>query len=136
MKLLLDRLGKKFPGAVPFILIICYFERYAAISIVGNENHLLSCYANFKLLFYFIFAHLPAILVLYLNRKLNIDPSASTAIFHTNDFLVYFCTIVGGIIGDSWLGTFKTIAWMLLVFSAGIAIVAFGAIESINISAL
>lgn len=77
-----------------------------------------------------------AILVLYLNRKLNIDPSASTAILHVNDFLVYFFTIVGAIIGDSWWGAFKTISWMLLVYSAGIVVVAVGAIESLNVSAL
>lgn len=79
---------------------------------------------------------LAAILVLYINKKLNIDPSASTAILHANDFFVYFFTIVGAIIGDSWWGAFKTIAWMLLVYAAGIGIVAVGAIESLNISAL
>ncbi|XP_037045442.1 peptide transporter family 1-like isoform X2 [Bradysia coprophila] len=107
----LEKFREKFPGAVPFILTICYLERYAAVSII-------------------------AILVLYLNRKLNIDPSASTAILHVNDFLVYFFTIVGGIVGDSWWGAFKTICWMLLVYAAGIAIVAVGAIESLNVSAL
>lgn len=83
-----------------------------------------------------IHIHFAAILVLYLNMKLNFDPSTSTAILHTNDFLVYFFTIVGAIIGDSWWGAFKTIAWMLLVYSAWTAIVAVGAIESINFSAL
>lgn len=79
---------------------------------------------------------LTAILVLYLNRKLDIDQSTSTAILHVNDFLVYFFTIVGGIIGDSWWGAFKTISWMLLVYAAGIVIVAVGAIKSLNIPAL
>lgn len=68
--------------------------------------------------------------------KLNFDPSTSTAILHTNDFLVYFFTIVGAVIGDNWWGAYKTIAWMLLVYSVGAAIVALGAIESINFSAL
>lgn len=79
---------------------------------------------------------LTAILVLYLNKKLHMDASSSTAILHANDFLVYLFTIVGAIIGDSFWGAFKTIAWMMLVYSAGIGIVAVGAIESINISAL
>ncbi|KAJ6642554.1 Peptide transporter family 1, partial [Pseudolycoriella hygida] len=75
MTLWLQNLRKKFPSAVPFTLTICFLERYAAISII-------------------------AILVLYLNKKINVDPSASTAILHANDFLVYIFTIVGAIIGD------------------------------------
>lgn len=136
MNLSLERLRKRFPGAVPFTLIICYFERYAAISIIGKyiqTEHMLCLLAGCKRYTHFPLA---AILVLYLNKKLNIDPSTSTAILHANDFFVYFFTIVGGIIGDSWWGAFKTIAWMLLVYAAGIAVVAVGAVESLNISAL
>lgn len=74
-----------------------------------------------------------AILVLYLNRKLNFDQSSSTAIMHANDFLVYFFTIIGAVIGDSWWGAYKTIAFMMVVYSCGISIVSLGAIESLNL---
>lgn len=74
-----------------------------------------------------------AILVLYLNRKLNFDPSSSTAIFHTNELLAYGFTIVGAIIADSWWGHFKTILWMSLVFTVGSLIVSIGAIEMLNL---
>lgn len=136
MNLWLERLQQKFPGAVPFILIICYLERYAAISITGREINPYK--VNILMLDIKNITHctLTAILVLYLNRQLHIDPSSSTAILHANDFLVYFFTIVGAIIGDSYWGAFKTITWMLLVYSAGTGIVAVGAIDSINISAL
>ncbi|KAJ6640921.1 Peptide transporter family 1 [Pseudolycoriella hygida] len=99
---------RKFPGAIPFILIICCIERYTANSIV-------------------------AILVLYLNRKLNYDQSTATAIMHANDFLVYFFTVIGAIIGDSWWGAYKTISLMMVVYSLGITIVSVGAIEALNL---
>lgn len=71
--------------------------------------------------------------MLYLNRKLNFDPSSSTAIYHTNELLAYGFTIVGAIIADSWWGHFKTILWMSLVFTAGSLIVSVGAIQLLNL---
>ncbi|KAG4071714.1 hypothetical protein HA402_011868 [Bradysia odoriphaga] len=52
---------------------------------------------------------------------------------HANDFLVYFFTIVGAVIGDSWWGAYKTITLMMVVYSCGIAIVSLGAIETLNL---
>lgn len=74
-----------------------------------------------------------AILALYLNTKLNFDPSISTAIYHINELLVYSFTIVGAIIADSWLGLYRTILWMTLVFSVGSSIVSFASVESLNL---
>lgn len=79
---------------------------------------------------------LSAILALYLHRKLNFDPSTSTAIFHTNELLAYAFTIIGAIIADSWLGLFKTILWMSLVFAVGGAVVSVGSIELLNLPTL
>lgn len=74
-----------------------------------------------------------AVLVLYLNRKLNFDPSISTAIFHTNELLAYLATILGAIIADSYLGIFKTISWMSMVFAVGCLVVSLSAIEALNL---
>lgn len=74
-----------------------------------------------------------AILALYLNRKLNFDQSTSTAILHTNDFLIYFFTIIGAVVGDSWWGSYKTVASMMVVYLCGTVIVSFGAVESLNL---
>lgn len=74
--------------------------------------------------------------MLYLNRKLNFDESTSTAILHTNESLVYFFTIVGAVIGDSWWGNFKTIAGMMVVYSFGLGIVTIAAVESLHLPAL
>lgn len=103
--------SSKLPKAVPFILFNILLERYSTTGI-------------------------SAILLLYLNRKLNFDPSISTAIFHTNELLAYFATIFGAIIADSWLGLFKTITWMTLVFSIGSFLVTLGAIEVLNLPTL
>jgi dipeptide/tripeptide permease len=67
---------------------------------------------------------------------LNFDPSISTAIFHTNELLAYFATILGAIIADSWWGLFKTITWMSLVFSVGSVFVSLGAIEVLQLPTL
>lgn len=74
-----------------------------------------------------------AILALYLHRKLHFDQSASTAIYHSVELLAYSFTIVGAIIADSWFGIYRTILSMTLVFAVGTAIVAFTAIELLNL---
>lgn len=71
--------------------------------------------------------------MLYFNRKLNFDPSSSTAIFHTFELLSYGFPIIGAIIADSWWGHFKTLLWMSLVFTIGSVIVSIGAIEILNL---
>lgn len=81
----------------------------------------------------FCFKFFQAILVLYLNVKLKFDQSTSTAIMHANDFLVYFFTVIGAVVGDSWWGAYKTISLTMVVYSCGIAIVSVAAIESLNL---
>jgi dipeptide/tripeptide permease len=75
-------------------------------------------------------------LALYFNRKLNFDPSTSTAIFHTNELLAYAFTIVGAIIADSWLGLFKTISLMLPIFAVGSLIVTIASVEPLSLPIL
>lgn len=72
-------------------------------------------------------------MALYLNRKLNFEESTSTAIMHANDFLVYFFTIIGAIIGDGWWGAYKTIALMMVVYFCGLVVVSISAIEALNL---
>lgn len=74
-----------------------------------------------------------AILVLFLHKKLGFDQDASTAIFHSNEFISYFSPIVGAIIADSWLGHFETLLLMVGVFTVGCTLMFFSAIESLNL---
>lgn len=64
-----------------------------------------------------------------MNQKLNFDSDASTAIFHANEFILYFFSIIGAIIADSWLGLYKTISLMTLLLSVGAGIVSIVSID-------
>lgn len=122
---------KTVPKAVPIILSNILLERYSTTGTSGKVNIIifLTNKSSINLL-------IAGILALYLHRKLNFDPSTSTAIFHTNELLAYAFTIIGAIIADSWLGLFKTILWMSLVFAVGGAVVAIGSIELLNLPTL
>lgn len=129
-----DRENKKddigifsMPKTVPAILLNIFLERFSTTAISGNFEK--RCQVNISLKIIII----TAILVLYLNRKLNFDPSLSTALYHTNELLAYGFTIVGAIIADSWWGHFKTILWMSLIFAVGSFILTIGSIEQLSL---
>lgn len=77
---------------------------------------------------------IPAILALYFHVKLHLDPNMSTSVYHAQEFLVYLFTIVGAIIGDSFLGSFKTILLMQIMYAAGATVIAVGNVEPLNLS--
>lgn len=115
-------LSSEIPKEVPFILSKMMVERFATTGTSGKYLRVLRGVIFIKYSFV-------AILVLYLNRKLN--PDTSTAIFHTNELLAYLFPIFGAIVADSWWGHFKTISWMLLLFTIGSIIVFVGSIDTL-----
>lgn len=119
----------KVSRGVPFILSNIFLERFSTLGVSGEEISLLD---DIKKLTYFVVA----ILVLYLNRKLNFEPSTSIAIFHANQLLTYSFTIIGAIIADSWLGIYKTILWMILLYVVGGVVTTLGSIEALDLSTL
>uniref|UniRef100_A0A803YLR1 Solute carrier family 15 member 1 n=1 Tax=Meleagris gallopavo TaxID=9103 RepID=A0A803YLR1_MELGA len=70
-----------------------------------------------------------AVLVLYFKYFLRWDDNLSTAIYHTFVALCYLTPILGALIADSWLGKFKTIVSLSIVYTIGQAVMA---ISSIN----
>ncbi|KAH8245113.1 hypothetical protein KR032_004883, partial [Drosophila birchii] len=68
------------------------------------------------------------ILVLYLTNKLGYNEETSTVLFHTFTMLVYIFPLIGALIADGWLGKYKTILYLSLVYSLGAMIVSFGAV--------
>lgn len=62
---------------------------------------------------------LTAILALYLNQNLLYDQDVSTAVYHINDFVLHLATIFGAILADSWLGLYKTLFIMTMIFCMG-----------------
>lgn len=69
-------------------------------------------------------------------QKLHFDESTSTALFHINDFLIYFTPIVGAIVAESYFGIFKTLVTGSVLFLIGTSIVAVGAIEVLYLPAV
>uniref|UniRef100_A0A8C6CI56 Solute carrier family 15 member 1 n=1 Tax=Monodon monoceros TaxID=40151 RepID=A0A8C6CI56_MONMO len=70
-----------------------------------------------------------AILILYFQSFLRWNDNLSTAIYHTFVALCYLTPILGALIADSWLGKFKTIVSLSIVYTIGQVVVA---VSSIN----
>uniref|UniRef100_F7EJN7 Solute carrier family 15 member 1 n=1 Tax=Monodelphis domestica TaxID=13616 RepID=F7EJN7_MONDO len=73
-----------------------------------------------------------AILVLYFQRFLGWNDNLSTAIYHTFVALCYLTPILGALIADSWLGKFKTIVSLSIVYTLGQAVTAISSINDLS----
>ncbi|XP_031638192.1 peptide transporter family 1-like, partial [Contarinia nasturtii] len=75
-----------------------------------------------------------ALLVLFITEKLKKDENVATTQFHAFTMLVYFANIFGGILSDNWLGKFKTMFYLLLIYCTGIIVLDVAAFPTIGIS--
>ncbi|XP_062715725.1 peptide transporter family 1 [Aedes albopictus] len=75
------------------------------------------------------------VLALYLTQKLNYDDDTATVIYHIFTSLAYFFPLMGAILADSFLGKFKTILYLSIVYCIGSALIAMGAIPPLNLPA-
>ncbi|XP_034489737.1 peptide transporter family 1 [Drosophila innubila] len=73
------------------------------------------------------------VLVLYLSRQLGYSDDTATVTFHIFTMFVYFLCVFGAIISDSWLGKFKTILYLSLVYICGSVLLTLGAIGPLNL---
>ncbi|NWJ09984.1 S15A1 protein, partial [Crypturellus undulatus] len=73
-----------------------------------------------------------AVLVLYFKYFLHWDDNLSTAIYHTFVALCYLTPILGALIADSWLGKFKTIVSLSIVYTIGQAVMAISSINDLT----
>ncbi|NXM34876.1 S15A1 protein, partial [Oxyruncus cristatus] len=73
-----------------------------------------------------------AVLVLYFKYFLHWDDNLATAIYHTFVALCYLTPILGAIIADSWLGKFKTIVSLSIVYTIGQAVLSVGSINDLS----
>lgn len=60
-----------------------------------------------------------AVLALYLSDMLNYSESTSVIIYHVFIFFVYFSPVLGAIVSDSWLGKYRTIFYLSIIYSIG-----------------
>ncbi|XP_055598577.1 peptide transporter family 1-like [Uranotaenia lowii] len=75
------------------------------------------------------------VLALYLTQKLNNDDDTATVIYHVFTSLAYFFPMMGAILADSWMGKFKTILYLSMVYCIGSVLITLGAIPSFNLPA-
>ncbi|KAM6978568.1 solute carrier family 15 member 1 [Tautogolabrus adspersus] len=73
-----------------------------------------------------------AVLVLYFKYFLRWDDDMATSIYHTFVALCYLTPILGAIVADSWLGKFKTIIYLSIVYAIGQVAMAISAIHDIT----
>uniref|UniRef100_A0A8C2A4R4 Solute carrier family 15 member 1 n=1 Tax=Cyprinus carpio TaxID=7962 RepID=A0A8C2A4R4_CYPCA len=73
-----------------------------------------------------------AVLVLYFRYFLLWDDDLATSIYHAFVALCYLTPILGAIIADSWLGKFKTIIYLSIVYAIGQVTMAISTIHDIT----
>ncbi|KAF1476208.1 Solute carrier family 15 member 1, partial [Pygoscelis antarcticus] len=73
-----------------------------------------------------------AVLVLYFKYFLQWDDNLSTAIYHTFVALCYLTPILGALVADSWLGKFKTIVSLSIVYTIGQAVMSVSSINDLT----
>lgn len=67
----------------------------------------------------FCFYGMRAILALYLHQNLNYTSDQSTVIYHSFLMAAYFFPIFGAIIADSFIGKFRTIFYLSIIYALG-----------------
>ncbi|XP_040847477.1 solute carrier family 15 member 1 [Ochotona curzoniae] len=73
-----------------------------------------------------------ALLILYFRNFIGWNDNLSTVIYHTFVALCYLTPILGAIIADSWLGKFKTIVWLSVVYTIGQVITSISSINELT----
>ncbi|XP_051876961.1 solute carrier family 15 member 2 [Pristis pectinata] len=80
----------------------------------------------------FSFYGMKAVLTLYFTTFLHWDEDQSTAIYHAFNGVAYFTPVMGALIADSWLGKFKTITFLSIVYIIGHVVKSIGAIPTVG----
>ncbi|XP_068592759.1 solute carrier family 15 member 2 [Cebidichthys violaceus] len=99
--------GTNYPVSICFIVVNEFCERFS--------------YYGMK-----------AVLTLYFLTYLHWDKDQSTAVYHAFSSLCYFTPILGALIADSWLGKFKTIIYLSIVYVIGHVVKSVGAIPTVG----
>jgi len=76
----------------------------------------------------FSFYGMKTVLALFFKQVLNFDQNLSTILYHAFTALCYFTPMLGAIIADSFVGKFRTIFYISIVYALGQIILTVGAI--------
>ena len=74
-----------------------------------------------------------SILSIYLSRKLKFSEATATVIFHSFNMLCYFTPVFGAMIADQFLGKFRTIVSISLVYVLGHLLKTLAAVPTLGI---
>ncbi|NXH53972.1 S15A1 protein, partial [Rhabdornis inornatus] len=80
----------------------------------------------------FSYYGMKAVLTLYFTRFLHWEDNFATVIYHTFVALCYLTPILGAVIADSWLGKFKTILYLSIVYAIGQTVLSVGSISELT----
>lgn len=73
------------------------------------------------------------ILSLYLRDKLGFSDDGATVLYHVFTMFAYFFPLLGAMIADGWLGRFRTIMYLSLVYATGSVLISLTAMPPINL---
>ncbi|XP_050360576.1 peptide transporter family 1 isoform X2 [Nymphalis io] len=76
------------------------------------------------------------ILSLYLRDKLGYGDDSATVIYHVFTMFAYFFPLIGAMIADGWLGRFRTIFYLSLVYATGSVLISLSAMPPVNLPQL
>ncbi|XP_060117850.1 solute carrier family 15 member 2 isoform X2 [Heteronotia binoei] len=99
--------GTNYPLSIAFIVVNEFCERFS--------------YYGMK-----------AVLTLYFLYFLHWNENTSTSVYHAFSGLCYFTPVIGAFIADSWLGKYKTIIYLSIVYVIGHVIKSFAAIPMVG----
>uniref|UniRef100_A0A8C0VA74 Solute carrier family 15 member 1-like n=1 Tax=Cyanistes caeruleus TaxID=156563 RepID=A0A8C0VA74_CYACU len=110
-----------FSKNIGFLHVLCFGFPLSIFFIVINEFCERFSYYGMK-----------AVLTLYFTRFLLWGDNFATAIYHAFVALCYLTPILGAIIADSWLGKFKTILYLSIVYAIGQVVLSVGSISDLT----
>jgi len=82
------------------------------------------------------FYGMKAILGIYLHKKLHLSEDTSTVIYHAFAMMCYFTPIFGAMIADQFLGRFKTIVYISMIYVLGHILKTIAAIPTLGVPPL
>jgi len=81
----------------------------------------------------FSYYGMKAILSIYLHSKLHFDEHSATAIYHGFSMCCYFTPIFGAMLADMFLGKFKTIVYISVVYVLGHLLKTLAAVPTLHV---
>ncbi|ORZ29808.1 POT family-domain-containing protein [Catenaria anguillulae PL171] len=79
----------------------------------------------------FTFYGIKSVLLIYLTRYLRIESNSATAAVHAFNMFAYTATLLGGTLSDGYLGRFRTIIYLSLVYCIGNLVLSLTAVPGV-----